>query len=76
MDTGVPLPPKSGEWSKKKMNEDQIGQVRSHTESFPKIPSHYCRQGTNKEYLEKALNLTKMCGLYKDWCAENDAVPV
>ncbi|GFO01265.1 DNA repair protein rhp54 [Plakobranchus ocellatus] len=74
VDTGLPLP--RGKYPKKKTSDDQIAQVRAHIDSFPRIPSHYCRQDTSKEYLEKALNLTKMYGMYQDWCAQNDAIPV
>ena len=39
-----------------------------HIESFPRIPSHYCRQSTNKEYLEMKIFLQKMYELYEEKC--------
>ena len=76
VETGVALPPRSGKYAKNCTSHDQLDQVRSHINSFPRIPSHYCRQSTNKEFLEKALNITKMYGLYKDWCSESEFTAV
>ncbi|KAK3790812.1 hypothetical protein RRG08_038303 [Elysia crispata] len=76
VETGVALPPRSGKYVKNCTSNDQLDQVRSHINSFPRIPSHYCRQSTNKEFLEKALNITKMYGLYKDWCSESEFTAV
>jgi hypothetical protein len=50
--------------------------VREHIESFPRMPSHYCRSSTTKEYLAADLNLTRMYNLYVEKCTENDMVPV
>lgn len=76
VETGVPIAPKSGKNPKNVIEESRLELVRAHIDSFPRIPSHYCRETTKKEYLEKLLNLTKMYGLYQDWCTESDVQPV
>lgn len=39
--------------------------VRDHINSFSTVSSHYCRKKTTKQYLDAALNITKMFDLYK-----------
>ncbi|GFO18371.1 hypothetical protein PoB_004487600 [Plakobranchus ocellatus] len=70
VETGAPLPPKSGKNIKNKIGDDLLGEVRNHIRSFPRVPSHYCRESSKREYLEKSLNLSKMYGLYKASCEE------
>ena len=76
LETGAPIPPQSGKNVKNKINDEVIEGVRKHINMFPRIPSHYCRSSSSREYLEKSLNLTKMYGLYCDFCAENDLAHV
>ena len=76
LETGAPIPPQSGKNVKNKIDDEVIEGVRKHINMFPRIPSHYCRSSSSREYLEKSLNLTKMYGLYCDFCAENDLAHV
>lgn len=39
--------------------------IRNHIMLFPKIPSHYTRASTEKEYLEPGLSVSAMYRLYK-----------
>ena len=41
----------------------------NHIDSFPRVPSHYCRKDNKKVYLEAILNKTKMYQYYKEECA-------
>lgn len=47
--------------------------IKEHIQSFPRIPSHYCRQQTKREFLEPGLSLAKM---YAEKCKADDVVPV
>lgn len=40
--------------------------IKEHIQSFPRVPSHYCRKETGKEFLESHLNIEKMYSLYKE----------
>jgi hypothetical protein len=59
-----------------RISENDIEFVREHIRSFNKVPSHYCRSKSIKEYLESNLNRTKMYELYKAECAKCDRNPV
>lgn len=62
--------------TKSRTTDDARTFIREHIESFPGMPSHYCRASSSKEYLAPDLNLSKMYNLYVEKCAENDVVPV
>ena len=47
-----------------KTKDSELELVRKHIESFPKMPSHYTRQDSKKEYLDQGLNINKMYNLY------------
>ena len=52
-----------------------VSKQRKNTQSFlsqlPKLPSHYCRQNTNKEYLEEEIGgMTKLYDMFKSFCEE------
>lgn len=49
--------------------------IKDHINSFPKVPSHYTRKDTNKEYLEKDLNLNIMYELYEQQCKHHRRKP-
>lgn len=55
---------KWGKHQKKVISEEDKKHVRDHINSFPRIPSHYCRADTNMDYLEAELSLSKMYELY------------
>lgn len=46
----------------------------AHISSFPRVPSHYCRKDTDKEYLAADLNLGIMYELYKSQCENNNTI--
>lgn len=50
--------------------------VREHINSFPRVPSHYCRANSTCEYLAPDLTVIIMYSLYKEYCIEHDCVPV
>jgi hypothetical protein len=49
----------------------QTEQVKRHIESFPTVPSHYCRKRTNRKYLPGHLNIRKMYQLYLNEVTEH-----
>ncbi|XP_046391544.1 uncharacterized protein LOC124159678 [Ischnura elegans] len=49
---------------------EKIDSVRDHVNKFPRIPSHYCRKRTKREYLQKGLSISKMSRLYAQWAEE------
>lgn len=49
--------------------------IKSHINSFPRVPSHYTRKDTSKEYLEKDLNLQTMYELYVEKCVQEEVRP-
>lgn len=67
---------KRGKHTKSRTTDDARTFIREHIESFPRMPSHYCRASSSKEYFASDLNLSKMYNLYVEKCAENDVVPV
>lgn len=50
--------------------------VVEHINSFPKLPSHYCRSNSNKQYLDSLLNVNEMYRLYGEKCTELSKEPV
>ncbi|XP_060590180.1 uncharacterized protein LOC132745308 [Ruditapes philippinarum] len=58
-----------GKRTKRRKSEDEINVIRKHIESFQRIPSHYCRSNSSKEYLEPGLNVNIMYKLYLEHCA-------
>ena len=57
-----------GNHVKKQIPDPATEYIKRHINSFPRIPSHYCRQHSNKEYLESTLSLTKMYSVYVEKC--------
>ncbi|XP_034252976.1 uncharacterized protein LOC117652289 [Thrips palmi] len=68
-------PDKRGGYKKPKdglLNNIKVNSVKEHINLFPRVPSHYCRKRTKREYLEKGLSIEKMARLYKTWAVEKD----
>ncbi|KAE8740772.1 hypothetical protein FOCC_FOCC013717 [Frankliniella occidentalis] len=67
-------PDKRGRHSNRlvKMTPAKIESVKQHVNLFPRVPSHYCRKRSKREYLERGLSINKMARLYTDWAAENN----
>jgi len=49
--------------------------IRQHIASFPKVPSHYLRKDSTREYLEDGMTLAKMYKLYVAKCNERGKTP-
>ncbi|KAK3908779.1 hypothetical protein KUF71_003421 [Frankliniella fusca] len=72
---GFTIPPdKRGRHVRKptQVTPEKIESVKQHVNLFPKVPSHYCRKRTKREYLERGLSVSKMAFLYSKWAAENN----
>lgn len=46
--------------------------VRDHIKCLEKVPSHYCRASSNREYLPAGLNVRKLYKLYIEWFSEQN----
>lgn len=71
---GIVSPDRRGKNSKRPMPIDlKIKEsVRNHIEIIPRMPSHYCRSTSSKEYLtEEIQSVSKMYDLYKEWMLES-----
>lgn len=64
-----------GKHTKKKISLEAKNIIRDHIKSFPKMPSHYCRSKTKREYLEPNLSINKMYELYKELCSSLKIIP-
>lgn len=58
-----------------KLSNDTIAGVNEHIDLFPRVPSHWCRRDTSKEYLEPNLNKEIMYKLYLEYCQEKKIKP-
>ncbi|KAK3909610.1 UPF0303 protein [Frankliniella fusca] len=68
-------PDKRGKHSNRpeKATNDTIESVKTHTNLFPRVPSHYSRERTKREYLETQVkSVERMYRLYTDWAKENE----
>lgn len=54
------------------LNEEKTASVKEHINLFPRVPSHYTRKDSSREYLEENLSLSIMYNLYTEWAKEND----
>lgn len=55
----------------KKTTESQKETIRTHINLYPRIPAHYSRARSQREYLEWGLSMTRMSKQYLEWCAFN-----
>ena len=74
--TGSPAFSKWGKHTKKVVDQRSKQSAKDHINEFPRVPSHYCRKRTKKEYFEAFLNLNKMYELYSTYCKEKNIAPV
>lgn len=63
-ETGVAQSPTKGKHIKNQTHPSVIRSVTDHIKSFPTVESHYCRENTNKNYLDQSLSITLMHQLY------------
>jgi hypothetical protein len=50
--------------------------IKTHIELFPKVPSHYTRAASHREYLPENLNISKMYRFYTDWFMQQNYTDV
>lgn len=55
-----------------KHTDDRNEFADHHIDSFPAVPSHWCRKDSKKIYLESKLNKEKMYDLYKIHCSQHN----
>lgn len=65
--TNIPFSIKHGKHEKKRIPGDMLELVKRHISSFPRVESHYCRQDSQREYLEGSLTIAKMYQLYEEY---------
>lgn len=66
---------KRGKHSKRKIDMNEKQKIYDHINSFPKVPSHYCRSQTKREYLDPNLSISKMYELYVEECNQSNTEP-
>ncbi|KAK3919940.1 Non-reducing polyketide synthase PKS1 [Frankliniella fusca] len=68
--TKTPTSDKRGKHSNrpKKTTAEQRESVKTHINSYLRIPSHYVRSRIQREYVETGLTAAKMFRQYKEWC--------
>lgn len=54
-----------------KLDDELKQSVRLHIDSIPRIPSHYCRANTSREFIEGGLTIAVLHRDYKKLCAES-----
>jgi len=54
--------------------EDRV-RIRQHISLIQRVPSHYSRKDTAREYVSGDLNLRKLYDMYILWCREEDVLP-
>ena len=55
---------KRGKHKKCQIPDTEIDIIKERINSFPRIPSHYCRKSSKTEYLEPQLSMSKMYQAY------------
>lgn len=59
-----------------RMNENVRNSVIEHINMFPRVPSHYVRKESKREYLEERLSIRKMHMMYKTWMTNNEKTEI
>lgn len=71
--TGIVAEDRRGRVCKNSKLDDSIKQsVRDHINLFETVESHYCRKNTSKRFLPPTLNISKMYGLYIEYCDQKN----
>lgn len=71
-DSDVPKKDLRGKTGSRKLDNKKRQVVIDHIKKFNVVESHYCRQNSQKKYLEATLTIPKMYDLYLKYCAENN----
>ena len=74
LETGTITPDMRGVNSKhNRLSDELVEQVVKHICKFKTVPSHYCRQTSQREYLPQELNVAKMHRMYVLWCEKKSS---
>lgn len=74
--TGIVAEDRRGRVCKNAKLDNFIKQsVRDHINLFETVESHYCRKNTSKRFLPSTLNISKMYGLYLEYCETHNIKP-
>ena len=74
LETGTIAPDMRGVNSKhNRLSDELVEQVVKHIRKFKTVPSHYCRQTSQREYLPQELNVAKMHRMYVLWCEKKSS---
>ena len=57
---------RGGSTSSQKYDDELTNTVKRHVMKFPVAESHYCREGSKRQFLSSDLNVTKMFELFKN----------
>ncbi|XP_031329351.1 uncharacterized protein LOC116160305 [Photinus pyralis] len=71
VDRDTPKKDMRGKTGTRKLSSENKQVVIDHINKFNVVESHYCRQKSQKKYLEATLTIPKMYDLYLTFCAEN-----
>ncbi|KAJ8926473.1 hypothetical protein NQ314_021159 [Rhamnusium bicolor] len=55
-----------------KIDEKVKNGIRDHIKSIPRVPSHYCRAGTSREYIEGGKSLADIHRDYEQKCKDDN----
>lgn len=59
-----------------KTSPERILHMEAHIVSFPRVPAHWYRKDTKKEYLDAKVNKENMYSLYEQHCVETNVIPL
>ena len=74
-EAGISVPDQRGRQPSANSLKDQRKIIKEHINSFPRVPSHYCRKETGKEFLKSNMTIEKMYSLYKETREQSGAQP-
>ena len=72
---GTTTPDMRGKIGHRPRKEADRVSIREHIALIDRVPSHYTRKDSAREYISGELNLRKLYDLYMSWCAEKLIVP-
>lgn len=61
-----------GKKTTKRIGEAERRVIKDHIDSFHRVPAHYCREQSSREYFEQGLNLSKMYDMYREHCISKE----
>lgn len=71
--SGIVSADRRGKVCKNTLVDESIKQtVRDHINLFETVEIHYCRSKTSRQYLSPTLNVSKMYGMYIEYCQDHN----